>query len=220
MRLYSGPAFQPINTFLREVSRLSDEYQQRLARHPHLTFCSTIRHIINAIRKLAAVVTAEEAVMPLYRGVRGELPHGFWMPDTAGMVCGVEMGFMSTSRQKHTPMNYMAKTGMNVLWALKPMCETDEAYHRGADVAILSQFESEAEGAPRPAPKSLARFLRLRALQTPYWRVFCAQSCSRRARCWLYGSTRAQCPSLADREATREVKAHYVQARMRGPPES
>ena len=156
--------------------------------------------------------------MPLYRGVRGELPHGFWMPDTAGMVCGVEMGFMSTSRQKHTPMNYMAKTGMNVLWALKPMCETDEAYHRGADVAILSQFESEAEGAPRPAPKSLARFLR--ALQTPYWRVFCAQSCSRRARCWLYGSTRAQCPSLADREARREVKAHYVQARMRGPPES
>ena len=49
-----------------------------------LTFCSTVQHIINAIRKLAAVVTPEEAVEPLYRGVRGELPHGFWVPAKEG----------------------------------------------------------------------------------------------------------------------------------------
>ena len=71
VRLYSGPAYQPINTFLREVSRLTDDYQERIARHPQLTFCSTVQHIINAIRKLAAVVTPKEAIEPLYRGVRG-----------------------------------------------------------------------------------------------------------------------------------------------------
>lgn len=55
------------------------------------------------------------------------------------------MGFMSTSRNKETPLEYMDRGGKNVLWALKPMLETDEAYHIGADVAMLSQFSSEAE---------------------------------------------------------------------------
>ena len=145
VRLYSGPAYQPINHFLREVSRLSDDYQQRLARHPMLTFASTVQHITNAVRKLSAVVTPEEAVQPLYRGVRGELPNGFWVPDKAGYICAVEMGFMSTSRNMETPINYMERNGTNILWALKPGLETDEAFHRGADVSMLSQFESEAE---------------------------------------------------------------------------
>ena len=32
----------------------------------------------------------------MYRGVRGELPHTFWVQDSQGMVCAVDGGFMST----------------------------------------------------------------------------------------------------------------------------
>ena len=31
-------------------------------------------------------------------------------------VCAVELGFMSTSRNSHTPIAYMGATGQNVLW--------------------------------------------------------------------------------------------------------
>ena len=33
----------------------------------------------------------------------------------------------------------------NVLWELRPSPQTDEAFHRGADVAMLSQFAAERE---------------------------------------------------------------------------
>jgi len=145
VRLYSGPAFQPINTFLREVSKLSVEYKMRIARDPSLTYCATVQAIIDAIRKLAAVVTEEEASKPLWRGVRGELPKGFWIEDDLGFVCAVEMGFVSTSRCFATPFEYMDPTGPNVLWALQSAPETDEGYHCGADISMLSQFASEQE---------------------------------------------------------------------------
>ena len=51
---------------------------------------------------------------------------------------------MSTSRNRQTPIEYMGSGG-NVLWEMHPSLESDEAFHRGADVALLSQFESEAE---------------------------------------------------------------------------
>ena len=35
--------------------------------------------------------------------------------------------------------------GENVLWHLRPCAPTDGAYHRGADIALLSQFSNEAE---------------------------------------------------------------------------
>ena len=75
---------------------------------------------------------------------RGELPKGFWTPDEQGLVCAVDMSFMSTSRARQTPVDYMGE-GSNVLWALQPMRETDVGYHRGADVSMLSQFEAEKE---------------------------------------------------------------------------
>jgi len=91
------------------------------------------------------VVRNEEATKPLWRAVRGELPRGFWLPDEAGMVCAVEMGFMSTSRMRETPINYMDESGPNVLWALQPKDQTDEGYHCGADISRLSQFRGEEE---------------------------------------------------------------------------
>ena len=79
VRLYSGPAYQPINLFLRAISGVQDEYRKALAQDPALTFASTVRHLCRAIRKLAAVTTPAEAARPLYRGVRGELPRTFWV---------------------------------------------------------------------------------------------------------------------------------------------
>ena len=86
VRLYSGPAFQPINEFLRQVGKLTGEYRAQLARHPRLTFASTVGLLCSAIRKLSAVTTPAEATQPLYRAVRGELPRAFWHEDKQGMM--------------------------------------------------------------------------------------------------------------------------------------
>ena len=148
VRLYSGPAFQPINVFLRQISSLTGAFREELAHHAGLTFAATVGHICRAIRKLAAVATPEEATAPLWRGVRGVLPKTFWVPDEQGIVCAVDMAFMSTSRNRSTPIQYMAGDGMeNVLWCLQPAAESDSAYHRGADISRLSQFAGEEEGA-------------------------------------------------------------------------
>ena len=55
VRLYSGPAFQPINEFLRQVGRLTGEIRLQMARHPNVTFAATVGLLCSAIRKLAAV---------------------------------------------------------------------------------------------------------------------------------------------------------------------
>ena len=146
VRLYSGPAFQPINTFLRQIAGLSGVYRAELAQNPKLTFAATVGHLCRAIRKLAAVATPEEAEMPLWRGVRGELDRAFWVPDSQGMVTAVDMAFMSTSIHRETPIQYLrGAEEQNVLWELKPQVETDAGFHRGASIELLSQFASEGE---------------------------------------------------------------------------
>jgi len=51
---------------------------------------------------------------------------------------------MSTSKQRETPVHYMGD-GPNVLWELEPGKPSDAAYHRGADISMLSQFAAENE---------------------------------------------------------------------------
>jgi hypothetical protein len=145
VRLYSGPAYQPINLFLRSIGLLSGTPRRAMARDPSQTFTATIRLLVSAIRKLAAVVTPEEVSQPLYRGVRGELPGGFWVRDDLGMVCATDTAFMSTSRSRETPINYLGENGADVLWELKPAEESDATYHTGADISMLSQFGAEQE---------------------------------------------------------------------------
>jgi hypothetical protein len=145
VRLYSGPAYQPINNYLRQLANLTGEYRKRVAQHAALSFSATVGHLYSAIRKLAAVASAEELAAPLYRGVRGELPRRFWVADLQGLVCATDTAFMSTSRNYHTPVDYMASSGTNVLWVLQPQPETDTAFHRGADIGMLSQFAAEQE---------------------------------------------------------------------------
>lgn len=145
IRLYSGPAYQPINAFLRQASALHDGFRQQLAQHPDITFSATTRQLCQAIRKLAAITLPEEANGLLYRGVRGALPAGFWeSTDRMGMLAVVDMAFMSTSKNKNTPIHYMGK-GSNVLWQLHAQGETDDAFHRGADISMFSQFAGEDE---------------------------------------------------------------------------
>lgn len=145
MRLYSGPCYMPINTFLRQIAGLTGGFRREVARNAGLTFAATTRHLVHAIRKLAAATPDAEACSELWRGVRGELPRAFWLPDAAGDVCAVDMAFMSTSRDKATPVAYMASGGPNVLWGLKPHPESDDGFHRGADISMLSQFAGERE---------------------------------------------------------------------------
>ncbi|KAL1521882.1 hypothetical protein AB1Y20_021533 [Prymnesium parvum] len=144
LRLYSGPCFSPINNFLRQLSSISRPFRDYLTMNPSVTFTATVKHIYLGIRKLAAVMSEAEARTPLYRGVRGKLPEQFWMGDDHGMVCAVEMAFMSTSRHRQTPIDYMEGSA-NVLWELAPMGESDVAYHCGADISMISQFAGERE---------------------------------------------------------------------------
>jgi len=115
-----------------------------MAHDPGLTFSATVGHLCRAIRKLAAVATEEEAKKPLLRGVRGELPRTFWVPDANNMICAVDMAFMSTSQRRETPISYLGE-GNNVLWELRPAVQSDVAFHRGADISMLSQFKEEEE---------------------------------------------------------------------------
>lgn len=146
VRMYSGPAYQPINEFLRAVAKLHGAHRAGLARHPQLTFAATIRHLCSAIRKLAAVSSPDELGVPSYRGIKGKLDASFWRPDPVlGRVVATEPGFLSTSRSRTTPIDYMLADAPNVLWELKPAPQSDTAYHVGADIAFLSQFPAEQE---------------------------------------------------------------------------
>mgnify|MGYP001982951521 CR=1 FL=1 len=77
--------------------------------------------------------------------MRGELEKAFWLPDAQGMVCAVDMAFMSTSRKRDAPIDYMDQKSKNVLWQLQAAPESDSGFHRGADISMLSQYAHEDE---------------------------------------------------------------------------
>ena len=150
IRLYSGPSFLPINTYLRQLAGLTGDFRMRVAQHPQLAFAATVGHIISGIRKLAAAAPVPQATT-LYRAVRGEMPKGFWIMDEAGVVCATDMAFMSTSKERHVPIDYMDDEGANVLWQLNAVPMTSEGYHYGADISCLSQYGHEKEGECPPS---------------------------------------------------------------------
>merc|ERR1712060_256037 len=67
------------------------------------------------------------------------------MEDAQGLICAVDTAFMSTGLQRKTPIHYMQEDGPNVLWEMHPSQQTDDGYHRGADIKMLSQFAAEDE---------------------------------------------------------------------------
>ena len=144
VRLYTGPSYIVINDFLRQVGTLNGTLRRALATHPAHTFAATVGHLCSAIRKLSAAATAEEAQRTLYRGVRGELDRSFFSKDRLGMIVATDATFMSTSTNRDTPLQYMSAE-KNVMWRLRASPETDDGFHYGADVSILSQFARENE---------------------------------------------------------------------------
>jgi hypothetical protein len=45
VRLYTGPAYQPINTFLRQIASLTSNFRNQVAQHPGLTYAATVGHM-------------------------------------------------------------------------------------------------------------------------------------------------------------------------------
>jgi hypothetical protein len=147
VRLYTGPAFQPINAFLRRVGVLPTvESRRRAALDAASSYGATVGHLVSAIWKLSAANTEEEDRQTLYRGLKGAPPPAFWTPDAQGVVVATDVAFMSTSLGEATPIHYMAGEGRaNLLWELHARPEDDTGRHRGADVSMLSQFAGERE---------------------------------------------------------------------------
>jgi hypothetical protein len=172
VRLYTGPAFDPINWWLREVSCLPEEpppwfaivasgvvplgswtsersnmsaadARRSAALDASTSFGATCGHLISAIRKIAAANTEEENARTLFRCARGALRGSFWIPDSQDMVCATDAAFMSTALEALP--QYMAPPGKpTVIFRLHAAAE-DDAYHCGAEVAMLSQFSGERE---------------------------------------------------------------------------
>ena len=142
VRLYTGPAYQPINGFLREVSKLGKEWRQRLARSHQFTYARTVHHLSCGLRKLARVNTNFARV---FRGLRGELPEAFWLRDAFGMVTATDFGFMSTSLDLAVSESFLPESGKCVMWEIECSPETDEGFHSAADVSVLSQYPAERE---------------------------------------------------------------------------
>lgn len=154
VRLYTGPAYAPLNLFMRQVALLQGDFRSAAYQNVDLTFSATVGHLCHAIRKICAVATLEETQQPLFRAVRGVLPRGFWNPEH-GMVCATESAFMSTSKNRKTPISYMGPDN-NVLWEMVPSSSSDGAYHYGADISMLSQYAEEAEVLFPPATMLMA----------------------------------------------------------------
>lgn len=148
IRLFTGPAYQPINAFLRHVTSARGEQRHELARHAGLTFAATVAHLCFGVRKLADVASDVDESDTLYVGMRGALPAGF-VRGTRGpsgeAPCAVTTAFVSASRERRVPIGYMEDSGRNVLWELKPGAPSKRGLHCGADVALLSQFPGESE---------------------------------------------------------------------------
>jgi len=146
VRLYTGPAYQPLNNWLRNIGKLEPGLRSRMAYSPSLSYAATTKHIVSAIRKLAAVghpELSDDAM--LYRGLCGILPDAFWVKDQAGIVCATDLGFMSTSLAEGTPIHYMKDGAHNLLWQLCAKPPSDTAYHCGAVISELSQYSGEKE---------------------------------------------------------------------------
>jgi hypothetical protein len=140
VRLYTGPAFIPINRFLREVAKLSPSWRRNIAQNPTCTYAATVNWLISAIRKLSILTP----VRKVFRGVKSKLPPTFQNRDEVGMVSVVDFGFMSTSLDEDVAISYMSAIKPNVLWEISCMNQGD-CYHNGADVSFLSQYPHEKE---------------------------------------------------------------------------
>jgi hypothetical protein len=133
IRLYTGPAYVPINTFLREVNKMGRAWRAKTSHLTELSYSSTVAHLTTGLCKLVRV---NRTFGTVYRGVRGELPDAFWLKDKFGDVTATDFAFMSTAQSQDICTEYMDPARKNVLWELHCADETSEGFHSGADVRI------------------------------------------------------------------------------------
>jgi hypothetical protein len=144
IRLYTGPGFVKINSFMREIYKVNDEWRRKLSQWQELTYAATVLQLTNGLRKLVKVNSSDD-VVPLYRAVKGRLPQSFYTQDGFGQVTAADYAFMSTSTDEEIGKEYMNQNGPNVLWDITCSVENDTGFHNGADVQLLSQFPQENE---------------------------------------------------------------------------
>lgn len=53
---------------------------------------------------------------------------------------------MSTSLNEQAAIDYMSSESRNVMWVLKSGPQTDDGFHSGAPIDLLSQYAAEQEG--------------------------------------------------------------------------
>ena len=105
VRLYTGPAFQPLNQWLRNVGKLDPSLRRAMATDVSLTYAATTKHLVSAIRKIARVPHPDTvAGSYLFRGIAGVLPGSFWRKDEAGFVCATDLGFMRYPQRARTSL--------------------------------------------------------------------------------------------------------------------
>ena len=141
-RLYIGPAYQPINEFLRSISNVKGKWRMELVKNAKLTYAATVKNLYFALQKLCVQQTEPITV---YRGVRGVLPRSFWHMDKLRKIHAVDFAFMSTSTDINVSLDYMGENGVGVLWEIECQPEDDVGFHSAADIAVVSQFPAERE---------------------------------------------------------------------------
>ena len=143
LRLYTGPMFMFYNSVLRGL--LSRERNKRPGDEEEdieVKYKTTIHMISSGIVKLAEIL-ARSAVgsRKIYRGMSGMmLPDCFFKGDKLGWKGGVEIAFMSCTRDRDVALQYLGKGKMPVIFEIE-VSQVD----RGASLQWLSQYPGEAE---------------------------------------------------------------------------
>ena len=144
LRLYTGPMFCLYNGVLRSMSSggiVLFGFDQHLIGASVVGRFTTTLHAINSgVIKIARL----QPKCDVYRGMNGmKLPKAFVQEDIFGVRCGVEVGFMSTTRDRSVAERY--SKGMD---ADKPSLILEMKMgmvSRGAFLGWLSQYPDEAE---------------------------------------------------------------------------
>ncbi len=136
--LYTGPMYQIYNTILRQHTK--EDFQ--VFKNGRNLFPTTIHVLVSAVIKIARIIAIPPG-LNLYRGLGGtaELPDSFWKADQFGCRGYMEWGFLSTTSNRETAIQY---SGVMEGKPLPMVIKTDSAsIDRGACIKELSQYPGE-----------------------------------------------------------------------------
>ena len=138
LRLYTGACFVKYNGVCRAASADAPPFfvRNRDALCQSNRYVATIHAINDGIQTLTPLTRCEK----VYRGISsGHLPPHFLRPDMNNLCLGVEFGFLSTTTNLDTALEYASRSS-GILFELS-MSLRD----RAADLSFLSQYPHEAE---------------------------------------------------------------------------